>query len=110
MKPLVVTLDINDLHNLFGHAHFRSSKWSAKYYKVQFCGTFNTCVACALAQIRQKNMVKVLLSKSLHPGAHIYFDISSSIWPSYDGVNYWILIVNDYFHIVGVVLSSTNSD
>jgi hypothetical protein len=80
--PPVVTWDVNDLHNLLGHAHFDAIKRSAKYYNVKLSGTVWTCVACDLAKILQKNIYKVTLSKSFHPGARIYIDISSSMWPS----------------------------
>jgi hypothetical protein len=82
---------------MLGHAHFDSIKRSAKYYNVQLSGTVQTCVACALAKIRQKNINKVTSFKSFHPGARrIYIVISSSMRPSYGGAKYWILIVDDY--------------
>jgi hypothetical protein len=81
-----------------GHVHFDAVKRSAKYYNIKLSGTVKTCVTCALAIIRQKNIKKVTLSKIFHPGAHIYVDISSSKWPSYGGAKYWILIVDDYSH------------
>jgi hypothetical protein len=96
LPPPVVTWDVNDLHNLFGHAHFDAIKHSAKYYNVKLSGTVKTCVVSALAKIHQKNINKATLSKSFHPGARICIDISSSMWPSYGGAKYWILIVNDY--------------
>jgi hypothetical protein len=94
----VVTWDVNDLHSLLGHALFDAIKRSAKYYEVKLSRTVKTCVACDLAKIRQKNINKVTLSKCFHPGARIYIDISSSMWPSYGGAKYWLLIVDDYSH------------
>jgi hypothetical protein len=87
--------DINDLHNLLGHAHFDAIKKSAKYYSIKLTGEQKTCVSCALAKICQKNLNKVTLSKSLKPGDQIYVNISGTIWRSYGGAKYWILIVDD---------------
>jgi hypothetical protein len=93
-RPMV-TRDVNDLHHMFGHAHFDAIKRSGKYYNIELKGDAKTCVACALAKIRQKNINKVTLSKSLKPGDRIYVDISGTIWRSYGGAKYWVLIVDD---------------
>jgi hypothetical protein len=92
----VIRRDINAMHNLMGHAHFDAIKHSAKYYGIKLSVEPKTCVSCALAKIRQKNINKVTLTKSLKPGDHLYIDISGSIWRSYGGAKYWILIVDDY--------------
>jgi hypothetical protein len=100
VPPTVVTpvirRDINDLHNLLGHAHFDAIKKSAKYYNIKLSGEPKMCASCALAKISQKNINKVTLSKSITPGNQIYIDISGTIWRSYGGAKYWILIVDDY--------------
>jgi hypothetical protein len=50
----------------------------------------------ALAKICQKNINKVMLLKSLKSGDRRYVGISGSIWRSYGGVKYWVLIVDHY--------------
>jgi hypothetical protein len=91
----VIRRDINAMHNLMGHAHFDAIKRSAKYYGIKLSGEPKTCVSSALAKIRQRNINKVTLSKSLKLGDRFYVDISGSIWRSYGGAKYWILIVDD---------------
>jgi hypothetical protein len=72
VPPTVVTpvirWDKNDLHKLLGHAHFDAIKKSAKHYNIKLSGEPKICVSCALAKIRQKNINKVTLSKSITPG------------------------------------------
>jgi hypothetical protein len=70
-KPPVVKRNVNELHHMFGHAHFDAIKQSAKYYNIKLSGDVKTCVACALSRIHQKNINKVTLSKSLKPGDRI---------------------------------------
>jgi hypothetical protein len=92
----VICRDINAMHNLMGHAHFDAIKRSAKYYGMKLNGDPKRFVSCALAKIRQKNSNKVTLAKSQKPGDCLYVDISGSIWRSYGGAKYWVLIVDDY--------------
>jgi hypothetical protein len=89
----VIRRNINDLHN---HAHFDTIKKSAKYYNIKLTVEPKTCVSCAHSKICQKNINKVTLSKSLKPGDRIYVDIGGTIWRSYGGAKYWILIVDNY--------------
>jgi gag-polypeptide of LTR copia-type/Zinc knuckle len=43
-RPMI-TRDVNDLHHMFGHAHFDAIKRSAKYYNIKLKGDVKTCVA-----------------------------------------------------------------
>jgi hypothetical protein len=83
----VVKRDVNDLHHMFGHAHCDAIERSAKYYNIKLSGDVKTCVACGLAKIRQQNINKVMLSKSLKPGDRIYVDISGTDWCQVLGAN-----------------------
>jgi hypothetical protein len=78
----VICRDVNAMHNIMGHAHFDAIKCSAKYYGIKLSGEPKTCVSCAFAKIRQKNINKGTLSKSLKPGDCLYVDISGSVWRS----------------------------
>jgi hypothetical protein len=84
----VIRWDINNLHNLMGHSHYNAIKRGAKYYGITLSGKPKTCVLCALATIRRKNINKVTMSKSLKTGDRLYVDISGTIWRSYEGAKY----------------------
>jgi hypothetical protein len=51
---------------------------------------------CGVCFSQNQSEEHYTLSKSFHPGARIYINISSSIGPSYGRVKYWILTVDDY--------------
>jgi hypothetical protein len=87
MVPMI-HWDINDLHNLMGHAHYDAMKRSPTHYGINLSGEPKTCVSCVLAKILKKNINKVTMSKSLKPGDCMYVDISRTIWRNYEGAKY----------------------
>jgi hypothetical protein len=73
-----MTVNINKLHLLLGHASKIFLKATAEHYDLKVTGEYKVCTDCALAKARQKNVPKesaVVLSR---PGELFYLDISST--------------------------------
>jgi hypothetical protein len=49
-----VTLDFNNLHQLFGHCSQETLNQTIKMYDIKPSGVFETCEECAIAKARQK--------------------------------------------------------
>jgi hypothetical protein len=53
-----MTVNINKLHLLLGHACETILKATAEHYDLKLTGEYNVCTDCALAKARQKNVPK----------------------------------------------------
>jgi hypothetical protein len=90
------SLDINHLHNIFGHCGLETLKSTSKMYGLKHSENFETCEESAVAKARQKNVNKSWLNSSDVPSERLYIDISSIAERSFGGAKFWALIVDDY--------------
>jgi len=90
-----IKININGLHEVFGHASEDTTKQTAKYYNLQVAGSFSTCENCAKGKARQKNISKdktATHTKTI--GEQLSFDISSIKSVSYGGSKFWLLVID----------------
>ena len=91
-----ISMDINKMHQLFGHACEATIRRTAQYYGITLTGNMESCVACALAKARQRNVNKETDVISTMPAERLYIDISSIQYPSLGGSKFWLLVVDHH--------------
>jgi hypothetical protein len=90
-----IKMEINKFHQSMGHVHKDALRKMGKYYGIKLYGTLEPCYSCSLAKIRQKNVRKVAVDRSMIPGEHLMVDISSVNVPSFGGAKFWVLVMDD---------------
>jgi hypothetical protein len=91
-----LTININKLHTLLGHACENTLCATAKHYDLQLKGNYMVCTNCALAKSRQKDVPKESAVVSTRPGERFYLDISSTKAKSFGALKFWLLVVDHY--------------
>jgi hypothetical protein len=89
------SFDINHLHRIFGHCGHATLKNTVKMYGFKLSRVPETCVECAIAKARQKNVNKNWLGSSNVPGDRLYMDLSSIKESSFAGAKFWALIIDE---------------
>jgi gag-polypeptide of LTR copia-type len=90
-----LSVNINKLHLLMGHACEKTIRATAKYYGVKVTRQFCVCSDCTLAKARQKNVDKEGIV-STSPGERFYLDISSTTALSFGGAQFWLLVIDHF--------------
>jgi hypothetical protein len=91
-----LTININKLHLLLGHACEHTLLKTAKEYGLILKGNYMVCTDCAMSKAHQKNVDKVSGTVSTKPGERLYIDISSCKATSVGGAKFWLLIVDQF--------------
>ena len=86
--------DINDLHVALGHPSEAITRSTAKNFNIQVTGTFEPCEDCTLGKAKQRAMSKKAVPRSQILGEWLFFDISSSSTPTFDGKRHWLLVID----------------
>jgi histone deacetylase 1/2 len=89
------TIDVHALHNMLGHPSEDTTRKTAAFYGWVVTGTFSTCVDCAIAKSKQRNVQRESDTKSTVPGERLFIDISSVKKKSIGGSKYWLLVLDD---------------
>jgi hypothetical protein len=86
------TVDINTVHNLFGHPNSKILSAIAQKYGFKTKTIRQVCPNCAISKAKHKNLHQITTNPSFEIGGKIIIDISSVLNPSYGGANFWLLI------------------
>jgi hypothetical protein len=105
-----MTVNINKLHLLLGHACEKILKATAEHYDLKVTGEYKVCTDCALAKARQKNVPKESAVVSSKPGELFYLDISSTKARSIGGSKFWLLIINHFSDMCWSFFMKNKSD
>jgi hypothetical protein len=90
-----LTIDINDMHQHFGHANEKYLVQTANYYNIKLIGKLNPCLDCAIANIKQSPISKSTNPRCQVPGQQLFIDISKLSHQSTVGSSFWLLILDD---------------
>jgi hypothetical protein len=86
------TSEVNHFHKFLGHPRPEVVKKSANVYKLR---DMERCMACNLANARQKNVPKITGPKEYAVGEKLHIDISLIKITSSGGSKFWLLIVDE---------------
>ena len=92
-KPKV--LNINDIHDKFGHVGETVLRRTIKHLGYTVTGTLKCCDACKMAKARAKGVKKQTERRSTIPGERMYVDISGPFSTSLGGSRYWLEAVDN---------------
>jgi hypothetical protein len=106
----VQTLDINTVHNMFGHPKSQVLGAKAAEYGFTTKNTLTFCSNCAVVKAKQKNLNKTNSNPSTELGRRIYIDISSGLKSRYGGANFWLLIQDDFTNYIWRCFRKAKSD
>ena len=83
-------------HEILGHVGNNATRKTMNYWGWKVSRGSHFCESCAVAKVKQKNVVKVRKDKGAEkPGERLYIDISSVSKKSAGGKKFWALIVDD---------------
>jgi hypothetical protein len=82
------TLDINVVHDMFGHPNSQVLEATAVKYGFHIKNDLHVCSNCAISKAKQKNQHKLTANPSTDLGGRINIDITSVQNTSYGGANY----------------------
>jgi hypothetical protein len=77
------TLDINTVHNIFGHPNSQVLSATAHKYGLKTKNTLNVCSNCAISKAKQKDLNQTTSHPSTEIGGKINIGISSVLNSSY---------------------------
>ena len=89
------TVDINVLHDTFGHVTEDTVRKTAGFYGIKVKGTMKPCEHCKIGNARQKDVPKETQTHSETLGERLFIDQSSVKAKSYGGSKYWLLVLDD---------------
>ena len=94
-QPKKLQIDINDAHELYGHASEGPLREILKQRNYVVVGSRKTCEACAYAKAKAKAVGKTTRVKASQKGERLFIDISGPYKKSLVSSQYWVLIVDD---------------
>jgi hypothetical protein len=90
-------MNINEVHELWGHKSIQLLHKTAKYYGVKLEGNLEQCMGCGLAMAKQKAMNKQTSWKATAPCRRIFVNASVTHPETIMGGNkYWLQAVDDF--------------
>jgi hypothetical protein len=95
-KVKIIYLDINEVHQKFGHMSERILQLTAKQDSIVLTGKLQPCPACLLSKATQRPVKKTTLMKATYPGERIHMDVSVPFPNTLGGHKYWVMIKNQY--------------
>jgi hypothetical protein len=90
------SINVNNLHKILGHCGEASTRLTGKALGYEVIGTFDTCKACSIGKVKQKNINKQWKGGSSVPGERLSVDISSIQGVSFGGAKFLALVVDDF--------------
>jgi hypothetical protein len=96
LLPTSQTLDINVVHEMFGHPNAQVLAATAAKYGFHTKNDLHFCSNCAIREEKHTNLHKLTAHPSTELGGSINIDISSVQNTIYEGANVWLLIQDNF--------------